>query len=138
MRKRLHPVFLYFCIRKKYRKTEMELAERKERQRQLMEAAEKRRELAAMFRRTLIDEIEAFAKLNPDEKKQEAKFYEVFAHNEGEMLTHFDNDRMYGPKTGITREQRWLRAAAFKLDPPQVIWDIMQKNEAHRVKIYNP
>ncbi|KAK3554053.1 hypothetical protein QTP70_019164 [Hemibagrus guttatus] len=42
-------------------------------------------------------------------------------------LRNFDLDWQFGPCTGISRLQRWERAALHGLNPPQVIKDILLK-----------
>ncbi|KAL7878104.1 hypothetical protein SRHO_G00047470 [Serrasalmus rhombeus] len=43
-------------------------------------------------------------------------------------LRKFDLDWRFGPCTGISRLQRWERAALHGLDPPQEIKDILLKD----------
>ncbi|KAL7889677.1 hypothetical protein AOLI_G00019350 [Acnodon oligacanthus] len=44
-------------------------------------------------------------------------------------LRKFDLDWRFGPCTGISRLQRWERAALHGLDPPQEIKDILLKEK---------
>lgn len=43
------------------------------------------------------------------------------------LLRKFDMNQKYGPCQGITRRARWLRAQKFGENPPQYIWDLLQK-----------
>ncbi|XP_051559094.1 DNA polymerase delta subunit 4 [Myxocyprinus asiaticus] len=47
-------------------------------------------------------------------------------------LKKFDLDWRFGPCTGISRLQRWERAALHGLDPPQEIKDILLKEKTDR------
>lgn len=47
-----------------------------------------------------------------------------------EALRRFDLTYKFGPCIGITRLQRWERAAKFGLQPPQEVKDILERRGA--------
>eukprot|EP00056_Hartaetosiga_gracilis_P018310 m.10468 g.10468 ORF g.10468 m.10468 type:complete len:122 (-) comp6612_c0_seq1:186-551(-) len=54
-----------------------------------------------------------------------------------EVLREFDMEGKFGPCGGITRMERWERAKAFGLNPPQRIKDILVKNSHSNTNEYN-
>jgi DNA polymerase delta subunit 4 len=43
-------------------------------------------------------------------------------------LRRFDHDRRFGPAIGMTRSERWQRAAALGLEPPPEVLELLQKH----------
>jgi len=120
-------------------KKEMSKDERKRKQQELTEAAEQRnktKKFETMFKEDMKAVYAIFCETEKDEKKQEARFFEIFDNDEEELLTYFDRNRtMYGPLHGIKRITRWKRADSLGLDPPQRIKEIMDSNKAEADKI---
>lgn len=118
----------------------MDREARKRKQKELMEKAQENnmaKKHAAMFKEALMAEYNTFCETNKDDKEQEAKFFEIFADDEQELLAFFDRNRsLYGPLYGITRMKRWTRAVLLGLDPPQAIKDIMDRDEKEANKIF--
>ncbi|KAM9557657.1 DNA polymerase delta subunit 4 [Guaruba guarouba] len=54
-----------------------------------------------------------------------------------EMLRSFDLAWEYGPCTGITRLQRWERAQALGLSPPDTVRDALLEHQDDPNIIYN-
>ena len=99
-----------------------EKEERLAKQRQLMEDAVKKKRDAKMH------EWSSFVSKNPtDDKANEAKFYEIFAKDDAEMLSHFDKDGNYGPAVGLSRRERYAVAIKLGLAPPECIVKLMDK-----------
>lgn len=46
------------------------------------------------------------------------------------LLRKFDMELKFGPSTGMTRMERWDRANAFGLNPPQYIRELLQQTVA--------
>lgn len=47
----------------------------------------------------------------------------------GDLLRQFDNTMKYGPCLGITREDRWIRAFRLGLNPPDAVFDALNKTQ---------
>jgi len=45
-----------------------------------------------------------------------------------QKLREFDLNSKYGPCSGLTRMERWLRAEKFNFNPPNYIRDIIEKH----------
>lgn len=59
---------------------------------------------------------------------KEARLHTIGWESESDeevLLRKFDLQLAYGPMTGISRAQRWERAAAFGLNPPAYLWEIL-------------
>ncbi len=107
------------------------LEQRKARQEELTEAARFKREnkdMARVFRDAKIHQYNEYEKTHTNEVDLERKYFELFASDDSELLTHFDNNDRYGPLLDITRLQRWERAKNLQLNPPLEIKLIMDKN----------
>uniref|UniRef100_A0A4W5M3F3 DNA polymerase delta 4, accessory subunit n=1 Tax=Hucho hucho TaxID=62062 RepID=A0A4W5M3F3_9TELE len=62
----------------------------------------------------------------PSPPQQDTEPRPLTAREEGlQELRQFDQDWRYGPCTGISRLQRWERAAWHGLNPPQEIRDML-------------
>mmetsp|Transcript_37598 Transcript_37598/g.83723 ORF Transcript_37598/g.83723 Transcript_37598/m.83723 type:complete len:120 (-) Transcript_37598:806-1165(-) len=53
---------------------------------------------------------------------------------EERTLRAFDLTSKYGPCTGLTRLERWQRAAKFGLEPPQEVYDILTRSNPQDTK----
>lgn len=57
--------------------------------------------------------------------------------NDDEILLRlFDMNQEYGPCTGVTRKQRWLRAQKFNKNPPQNIMDMLKKPSTKETSLW--
>lgn len=46
-----------------------------------------------------------------------------------DFLRQFDLDSRFGPSTGISRLERWERAAKFGFDPPKEVRDVILQHK---------
>ncbi|ORZ11482.1 DNA polymerase delta, subunit 4-domain-containing protein [Absidia repens] len=53
------------------------------------------------------------------------------------QLRAFDLDYSYGPCVGLTRLERWERAASLGLDPPEEIKTILLKNKEYKECLFH-
>jgi hypothetical protein len=50
------------------------------------------------------------------------------------ILIQFDTDARFGPKSGITRLERWQRAQRFSLDPPPEVLQLITADPRNNIK----
>ncbi|KAL4431950.1 hypothetical protein ABPG77_000217 [Micractinium sp. CCAP 211/92] len=64
----------------------------------------------------------AVAALNPQQQQQQQQ-----EEADEAALRQFDLDSRFGPCTGVTRLQRWERAAKLGLDPPAEVPELVRR-----------
>ncbi|OEH78148.1 DNA polymerase delta subunit [Cyclospora cayetanensis] len=54
-----------------------------------------------------------------------------------QLLRRFDMEAMYGPSVGLSREERWKRAARMGLNPPSEVMEILQMNSKNHMSVFD-
>ncbi|CDJ30340.1 DNA polymerase delta subunit 4, putative [Eimeria mitis] len=65
------------------------------------------------------------------------KWYSAEADETEQLLRRFDMEAMYGPSVGVSREERWIRAAEMGLNPPAAVMEALQRHRKSSLSVFD-
>lgn len=71
------------------------------------------------------------------EKDFKLRWASVEADEDEQLLRKFDLEALYGPSVGLSRSERWRRAASMGLKPPEEVMSVLERNSQQNSCIFD-